>query len=248
MDEAISALARGEIMSAAADLEVLAPAALQRFGAQDPNTVLAYGWLAGAMAKAGRRSESEAAAQQAYASAQRSPSADLRANMDVMMARHLMSTDRWEQAEPFIRHAQAHFVNNSKMRPFVARTRRLEGERLLRGGRIPAALETLRQAQEELTQLNHGPTPDTAYSCLLQAVGTDIGNGAAAALALYEEANQLATKFLPPGHPDLGKFELLRSYAHWRADIAVIRTLAQRLPGTADPRAASDNMLAVLDH
>jgi eukaryotic-like serine/threonine-protein kinase len=273
MNEAISALTRGEIMSAAADLEVLAPAALQRFGAQDPNTVLAYGWLEGAMGKSGRRSESEAAAQQAYASAQRSPSADLRANMDVMMARHLMSTNRWEQAEPFIRHAQAHFTNNSKMRPFVARTRRLEGEWLLRGGRIPAALETLRRAQQELTELNQGPTPDTAYSCLLQAVATDIGNGAAAALTLYEESNQLATRFLPPGHPDLGKFELLQSYARWRAarspaaaiqlrasaqsyvdartrraDIAFIRTLAQKLPGTVEAHAVSDNLLAVLDH
>jgi len=271
--DATRAIERGQYVRAAAEFQVLAPATRVRYGTADANTILAYGWLGTALFQSGRLPESETALNQALAWARESPSRDLRANMEVIMARHFLRSNRWEQAEPFIRTALAYLERDSDLHPFAERAHGLRGEMLLRSGHVPEALAELRRAHHNLLKLNGGPSRDTAFLVAMQAIAVDTGTGAAQSIGLYQQSQQLARKFLPPAHPDIAKMQLLLDYARWRAapsaitraslqrsarafaaasaqrsDATALRTLMQRLPESTALPMVRANLLAVVDH
>jgi hypothetical protein len=264
---------QGDFVGAAAEFQALAPAMYERHGAGDPNTLATYGWLSIALLNSGRVAEADAALNQALAWAEQSSLPDVRANLQAIMARHLLRSHRWEQAEPYIRNALAHVESHSSMRPFVERIRGLEGERLLRSGHVPEALAVLRKAQASQIELNGKATRDTGALVALQAIALDIGHGPAWALDSYKQSQQLVSQFLPAGHPEPTKMQLLLDYARWRAapaeatasalhasatafagarakraDAATLRALLQRLSTQQEPAAVRTNLLALIDY
>jgi hypothetical protein len=271
--DATRAIERGDYALAAAEFQLLAPAMRERHGTSDPNSILTYGWLSIALLQSGRIVEADAALNQALDWARGASLPDVRANVEVITARHFLRSGRWEQAVPFIRSALAHIESTTSMRPFVERVRGLEGEMLLRSGRIPKAREVLQQAHDGQLKLNGKPTRDTGFLIALQAIALDMANGPAAAIPLYEQSHKLVKQFMAAAHPDIVKMQLLLDYARWRAapavatqatlrasatafadtrakraDVASVRTLTQELANSLEPSAVRSNLFAVLDH
>jgi tetratricopeptide (TPR) repeat protein len=272
-NDATRAIMRGEYAKAAAELQVLAPAMRERLGTVHPSTILAHGWLSGALLKEGRFEEAEVAVTQALQWSRQASQPDLQPNMEVAMARYLLLANRLEQAEPLLRSVQAYVAKSPTMRPFRPRIRRMQAELLLRRNRAKEALELLRVAHDEQLRLNQGPTTDTPYSLASQGVAMDIAHGIAGAIPLYEQSTQLARKLLPEGHPDISKMQLLLDYARWRAepaesatralntsavlyadarrtriDAAEVRALTQRLTHASDAASLRTNLLRLMDY
>ncbi len=187
-------------------------------GTTDTNTLYAQTWRSRALFHDGAFDESQRVLNQALAKARESGEVEVLHIVQVILARHALRQGDVTRAEPLLRESLAFFdAGGPTLRRDAERARALVAECLLRRGLTDQAIALLRQTQAaQLAIFNNTPHAEQWPTALLLALALDAQQGSVAAAEHYEQANQIADRLLPPGHPDRLKLHAFASYARWR--------------------------------